>query len=147
MEDVEETGALPKPSASVTPASSEVIEEACTTTDEQHFPLEGQSSGDKGGETSPESPAGSSAERVGNSGSVEVTSVGEEHSGNVTSNLSESGMDNNESASITDATAEPKQITYPQIVKEGRRFNIDLTSKVGNSLTFLSLLKKIYLLH
>ncbi|XP_077163797.1 rab proteins geranylgeranyltransferase component A 1 [Paroedura picta] len=130
VEDAEEVGALPKLSASVTPAASEVVEEACTTTDEEHISLEGQSSGDKGGEHFPESPAGNSAECAGDSDGVEVTSVGEEHNGNITSDLSVSGIENNESASITDATAEPKQITYPQIVKEGRRFNIDLTSKL-----------------
>ncbi|KAL8181020.1 UNVERIFIED_CONTAM: hypothetical protein K2H54_044159, partial [Gekko kuhli] len=130
VEDVEEAGALPKVSASITPASGEVVEDACTTANADHFPLEGQSSGDKGEETSPESPAGGNAECAGDIDSIEVTSVGEERSGSITSDLSVSGTGNNESVSITDATAEPKQITYPQIVKEGRRFNIDLTSKL-----------------
>lgn len=36
-----------------------------------------------------------------------------------------------EAAPSKNAAQEPKKITYSQIVREGRRFNIDLVSKVG----------------
>ncbi|XP_048339093.1 rab proteins geranylgeranyltransferase component A 1-like, partial [Sphaerodactylus townsendi] len=130
MEEVEEDGALPKLSAPVTPASSEFVGDAHTTMDEEHLPLESQSPGDTGEETSPESSAGSRPEVAGDQDSEEVTSPGEEPHSNITSDQSVSGAEANESTSIADATAEPEQITYAQIVKEGRRFNIDLTSKL-----------------
>ncbi|NWU34873.1 RAE1 geranylgeranyltransferase, partial [Hylia prasina] len=37
---------------------------------------------------------------------------------------------NTEAAPSENAAEEPKKITYSQIVREGRRFNIDLVSKV-----------------
>ncbi|XP_054852758.1 rab proteins geranylgeranyltransferase component A 1 isoform X2 [Eublepharis macularius] len=130
VEDVEEAGALPKHSTSVIPTSSEVLEEASATTEEECVPLDGQSSGVKGEETSPESPSENNAKCPDDHNSVEVTSLGEKHSDDVTSDQSVSGTENEESTSIMDATAEPKKITYSQIVKEGRRFNIDLISKL-----------------
>lgn len=64
-----------------------------------------------------------------------VTALGEKHDGNVMTDPSGLEMENHDSALVTEATVEPKKITYPQIVKEGRRFNIDLISKVGNELS------------
>lgn len=43
-----------------------------------------------------------------------------------------------EAAPSENAAQEPKKITYSQIVREGRRFNIDLVSKVGTEWFFLN---------
>lgn len=42
-----------------------------------------------------------------------------------------------EAAPSENAAQEPKKISYSQIVREGRRFNIDLVSKVGTEWLFL----------
>uniref|UniRef100_A0A670K947 Rab proteins geranylgeranyltransferase component A n=1 Tax=Podarcis muralis TaxID=64176 RepID=A0A670K947_PODMU len=131
-EDVEEAGALPKAPASVASASSEVIEEVSGTpeAEEKCFPLEDRPSGTKDEETFPDSAAGSEPECTADHEAVEVTSLGEKPCDNVTPGQSVQEVENNEAASIVEAAAEPRKITYSQIVKEGRRFNIDLISKL-----------------
>ncbi|XP_062997711.1 rab proteins geranylgeranyltransferase component A 1 [Elgaria multicarinata webbii] len=129
-EDVEEAGALSKFSASVPSASGEVVEEVFTTPEAESecFPSEDQSTESKGEETCPQSVAGNNPERTTETDGVEVTSVEEKLCNDATSNQSE--VENIESASITEAAVEPGKITYSQIVKDGRRFNIDLISKL-----------------
>ncbi|XP_034964383.2 rab proteins geranylgeranyltransferase component A 2-like [Zootoca vivipara] len=132
-EDVEEAGALPKAPASVASASSDVIEEVSGTpeAEEECCPLEDQpSSGTKGEETFPSGAAGSEPECTADHKAVEVTSLGEKPCGNVTPGQSVLEVENNEAASIVEAAVDPIKITYSQIVKEGRRFNIDLISKL-----------------
>ncbi|KAH0630971.1 hypothetical protein JD844_004401 [Phrynosoma platyrhinos] len=131
-EDVEEAGALPKMSALVTSASSEIVEEvsAALEADKETLPSEDQSLGANGEETCPESIAQYDPDCTADKDSVEVTSPGEKCCDSATPDQLVSETENSESASLTEATVEPKKITYSQIVKEGRRFNIDLISKL-----------------
>ncbi|XP_061454516.1 rab proteins geranylgeranyltransferase component A 1 isoform X2 [Rhineura floridana] len=127
-EDVEEVGALLKVPVSAAAASSEVVDEVCATPEAESecFPLTDQTSGTKSEETFPNSDREYTAVKDG----VEVTSLGEVLCDNATSGQSVSEIENNESASVTESAVEPRTITYSQIVKEGRRFNIDLISKL-----------------
>lgn len=94
-----------------------------------------QPSGTVGEETSPESVAESDPDCTAPKDDVEVNPLGDGPFDSETSVQPALALENSDSASITAAATEPKRIAYPQIVKEGRRFNIDLISKVGNSLT------------
>ncbi|KAF7244924.1 Rab proteins geranylgeranyltransferase component A 1 [Varanus komodoensis] len=131
-EDVEEAGALSKFNASVTSASGEVAVEPFTPPEVgiECCPLEDQPSESKGEETCPKIVAGSDPEHSAGKDGVEVTSVGEIHRDCATSVQSVLEVENNESASVTEAAVESGKITYPQLVKDGRRFNIDLISKL-----------------
>ncbi|XP_053130057.1 rab proteins geranylgeranyltransferase component A 1 isoform X2 [Hemicordylus capensis] len=130
-EDVEEAGALQNLSALVTSASeaeeegSAISEAGC-----ESCPSEDQSSGTKGEEMSPDSVAGSDQECAAAQNGIQATSLGEKLGDSPTSDQSVLEMGNQESASLVEAAGEPKKITYAQIVKEGRRFNIDLISKL-----------------
>ena len=52
---------------------------------------------------------------------------------------STAGKETSENVPVAEDTEQPKKnrITYSQIIKEGRRFNIDLVSKVSNSFAHL----------
>ncbi|XP_015743241.1 rab proteins geranylgeranyltransferase component A 1 isoform X1 [Python bivittatus] len=128
-EDVEEAGALPRPSASTTSAFSTVSEETSAITEVESgcLPLDGET---KSEETCPQSVTGSDPERTNDKEGTEVTSLEEKYCNSIMPDPSVSETGNNKSELITEAAAEPREITYPQIVKEGRRFNIDLISKL-----------------
>lgn len=157
-EDVEEEGALAKVSGSVSPSFSEAVEEdlAIRKAESESFSLDDlkdQPSSPKGEETPPENITGSDLKCAASGEEKEVTSLGDGQCDSATPVQPLPETENSDSASITSGT-EPKRIAYPQIVKEGRRFNIDLISKVGNSLTIsfftnlsLFLILKISVLH
>ncbi|XP_066105044.1 rab proteins geranylgeranyltransferase component A 1 [Saccopteryx bilineata] len=122
-EAVEEAGALQKNHASVTAANStEAASPARLSTAElppgTTEPVEHMASGDAG--TARGAP------------DVEAT-VGAENPGGDTGVLSTSQGETSGNMPVAEDTAEPpkkNRITYSQIVKEGRRFNIDLVSKL-----------------
>ncbi|XP_066496067.1 rab proteins geranylgeranyltransferase component A 1 [Tiliqua scincoides] len=132
-EDVEEEGALAKVSVSVSLSLSEAAEEdsAVHKAESESFSLNDQPSETIGEETSPESVTGSDPKCATIRDDEEVISLGDGHCDSVAPVQPVTETENSDSASITaPATAEPKRIAYPQIVKEGRRFNIDLISKL-----------------
>ncbi|XP_068963840.1 rab proteins geranylgeranyltransferase component A 1 isoform X2 [Petaurus breviceps papuanus] len=117
-EHVEEVGAVQKNPASVTSASSndppDSMGTACSDTSELTAPL-----------SEPET-----AQEVSD---IDVT-LGNENQGGDT-DCSQSPLEQEKAANVPvgeDVVDAPKKnrITYSQIVKEGRRFNIDLTSKL-----------------
>ncbi|XP_063169769.1 rab proteins geranylgeranyltransferase component A 1 [Candoia aspera] len=128
-EDVEEAGALPRPSPSTTSAFSKVSEETSPVTEIETgcLPSDGEA---KSEETCLQSVTGSDPECTSDKEATEVTSLEEKYCDSIMPDPSVSETGNNKSESITEAAAEPRKITYPQIVKEGRRFNIDLISKL-----------------
>ncbi|KAM6143492.1 rab proteins geranylgeranyltransferase component A 1-like isoform 2-T2 [Erethizon dorsatum] len=120
-EDIEETGALQKSHASVTSANS--IEDAdpnCLPTDESLSPLSC--------EVPAEQTPSSDTEIILEVNDAEVTGKKGSHSDDKTS---EEEMSTN-MYTAEDTMEQPKKnrITYSQIIKEGRRFNIDLVSKL-----------------
>ncbi|XP_039187679.1 rab proteins geranylgeranyltransferase component A 1 isoform X1 [Crotalus tigris] len=120
-EDVEEAGALPRPSASSTSALSEDSEETSAATEIEKGCVSSDG-GAKSEESCPQSDAGSDPQGTSDkTGDAEATSLEVNSSDSIVDNKSEP---------IPEAPAEPRKITYPQIVKEGRRFNIDLISKL-----------------
>nr|XP_003223406.2 PREDICTED: rab proteins geranylgeranyltransferase component A 1 [Anolis carolinensis] len=127
-EDVEEVGALSR--MSTLAISSEVVEEVSITSEaeKETLPSEDQSLGSDSEEMHPKSVAQHDAECTAGKDGVETTSPGEKDCDSVIPNLLE--RENSESASMTEAADEPRKITYSQVVKEGRRFNIDLVSKL-----------------
>uniref|UniRef100_A0A0G2KAD5 Rab proteins geranylgeranyltransferase component A n=1 Tax=Rattus norvegicus TaxID=10116 RepID=A0A0G2KAD5_RAT len=122
--DVEEAGALQKNHASVTSAQSaeaaEAAETSCLPTAVEPLSMgsceiPAEQSQCPGPESSPEV---NDAEATGKKENSDAKSSTEEPSENV--------------PKVQDNTETPKKnrITYSQIIKEGRRFNIDLVSKV-----------------
>uniref|UniRef100_A0A8C9PBF1 Rab proteins geranylgeranyltransferase component A n=1 Tax=Spermophilus dauricus TaxID=99837 RepID=A0A8C9PBF1_SPEDA len=121
-EYVEEAGALKKNHACVTPVnSSKAADSACLPTEDESLSTE---SCEVPAEQTPSSDPESTLEI----NDAEATGEKENHSDDKTSEEK-----TNENVPTAEDTAEqPKKnrITYSQIVKEGRRFNIDLVSKL-----------------
>lgn len=123
-EDVEEAGALARVPAFGTSVAEEVAEEP----EKECSPLESSVPGaenwesDKATSTDPPNAAEGS-----------VTEVNSENESSHSTASGESTLELGKSeAALSEVSAqEPKKITYSQIVREGRRFNIDLVSKVG----------------
>lgn len=117
--DVKEAGALQKNHASVTSTDSiEAAEAACLPTADTS--LNTRSCETLAEETQSSEPESSLAEAAGEK---------ENHSGDKATE--EEPSEN--VPKVQDNTEPPKKnrITYSQIIKEGRRFNIDLVSKVS----------------
>ncbi|KAJ6663311.1 hypothetical protein lerEdw1_010447 [Lerista edwardsae] len=132
-EDVEEDGALAKVSGSVSSTFVEDAEEdlGFHKAESESFSLTDQPSGTVGEETSHETVAESDPECTAHKDDVEVTPLGDRPCDSETPVHPALEPENSDSASITaTAATEPKRVAYPQIVKEGRRFNIDLISKL-----------------
>ncbi|XP_058392266.1 rab proteins geranylgeranyltransferase component A 1 isoform X2 [Diceros bicornis minor] len=126
-EDVEEAGALQKNHASVTSVNStEAADSACLPTEDESLST---TSCEMPAEQTPSSDPESALEV----NDVEATGEKENHRDDKTCVLSTSEEETSENVPPVEDTAEqPKKsrITYSQIIKEGRRFNIDLVSKV-----------------
>ncbi|KAJ7310286.1 hypothetical protein JRQ81_007187 [Phrynocephalus forsythii] len=130
-EGVEEDGALAKLSSLETPVSGEVAEEVTATPEAvEGLPSEDPSSASKDEETCPANAAGRDPEcttdQDGAGGAPEM----EKPLDSVTSDPSGLGVEHSASGAEAAAADEPKRMTYSKIVKEGRRFNIDLISKL-----------------
>ncbi|XP_008271215.2 rab proteins geranylgeranyltransferase component A 1 [Oryctolagus cuniculus] len=121
-EDVEEAGALQKNHASVTSANStEAADSACLPTEDESLSIVScEMSAEQTPSSDPESaPEVNDAEATGEKGDhCDDKTSEEETSTNV--------------PTAADTIEQPKKnrITYSQIIKEGRRFNIDLVSKL-----------------
>ena len=128
-EDVEEAGALPKLpvfGASGTEGAAQESEEECPPA-ESTLP--------EAGSRAPETAAGTEPASAVEGGDTEITSESESsHNTALGESALQSG--NTEAAPAETSAGEPKKITYSQIVREGRRFNIDLVSKVGTECLF-----------
>ncbi|KAG8508346.1 Rab proteins geranylgeranyltransferase component A 1, partial [Galemys pyrenaicus] len=125
-EDVEEVGALQKNHTSVTSTNStEVADSAC-------LPKENESLSTENCEKPIEQTPSSHPESVLEINDVETTGAKENHCDDKTCVQSSSEEEGSENVSTAeDNTKQPKKnITYSQIIKEGRRFNIDLVSKL-----------------
>lgn len=128
-EDVEEAGALQKNHASVTSANStEAADSACLPTEDESLSIVScEMSAEQTPSSDPESaPEVNDAEATGEKGDhCDDKTSEEETSTNV--------------PTAADTIEQPKKnrITYSQIIKEGRRFNIDLVSKVSTDFTHL----------
>ncbi|XP_011944830.1 PREDICTED: rab proteins geranylgeranyltransferase component A 1 isoform X3 [Cercocebus atys] len=126
-EDVEEAGALQKNHALVTSANS------TEAADSSFLPMEDESLSTMNCEMLTEQTPSSDPENVLEVNGAEVTGEKENHCDDKTCVPSTSAEDVSENVPIAeDTTEQPKKnrITYSQIIKEGRRFNIDLVSKV-----------------
>uniref|UniRef100_A0A8I5N8W4 Rab proteins geranylgeranyltransferase component A n=1 Tax=Papio anubis TaxID=9555 RepID=A0A8I5N8W4_PAPAN len=126
-EDVEEAGALQKNHALVTSANS------TEAADSSFLPMEDESLSTMNCEMLTEQTPSSDPENVLEVNGAEVTGEKENHCDDKTCVPSTSAEDMSENVPIAeDTTEQPKKnrITYSQIIKEGRRFNIDLVSKV-----------------
>uniref|UniRef100_A0A8D0HCD4 Rab proteins geranylgeranyltransferase component A n=1 Tax=Sphenodon punctatus TaxID=8508 RepID=A0A8D0HCD4_SPHPU len=125
-DDVEETGALPQLSAFITSNICEAPQES----EEECLHLDSRSLEAETGEIPPECVAKNDPESTTQS-KGDVTSEREKCPDDATSGQSAVEAVTPEMASVTEAASpEPKKIIYSQIVKEGRRFNIDLVSKL-----------------
>ncbi|XP_039726137.1 rab proteins geranylgeranyltransferase component A 1 isoform X3 [Pteropus medius] len=126
-EDVEEAGALQKNHASVTSANStEAADSAC-------LPTENESLSTVSCEMPIEQTPSSDPESALEVNDVEETGEKENHCDDKTCVPSISEEKSSENVpTAEDITEQPKKnrITYSQIIKEGRRFNIDLVSKL-----------------
>ncbi|XP_008517790.1 rab proteins geranylgeranyltransferase component A 1 [Equus przewalskii] len=126
-EDVEEAGALQKNHAAVTSANStEAADSACLPTEDESLST---ASCERPAEQTPSSDAESALEV----NDAEATGEKENHCDDKTCVPSTSEEETGENVPTVEDTAEqPKKnrITYAQIIKEGRRFNIDLVSKL-----------------
>uniref|UniRef100_A0A8C6DKL7 Rab proteins geranylgeranyltransferase component A n=1 Tax=Moschus moschiferus TaxID=68415 RepID=A0A8C6DKL7_MOSMO len=126
-EDVEEAGALQKNHASVTSVNStEPADSAC-------LPTEDESLSTTSCEIPTEQTPSSDPERALEVNYVQVTGEKEYHCDDKTCFPSTEEKETSENVPVAEDTAEqPKKnrITYSQIIKEGRRFNIDLVSKL-----------------
>lgn len=133
-EDVEEAGALQKNHASVTSVNStKAADSAC-------LPTEDESLSTTSCEIHTEQTPSSDPERPVEVNDVQVTGEKENHCDDKTCVPSTAEKETSENVPVAEDIAEqPKKnrITYSQIIKEGRRFNIDLVSKVSNSFTHL----------
>uniref|UniRef100_A0A8B9YRH0 Rab proteins geranylgeranyltransferase component A n=1 Tax=Bos mutus grunniens TaxID=30521 RepID=A0A8B9YRH0_BOSMU len=126
-EDVEEAGALQKNHASVTSVNcTEAADSAC-------LPVEDESLRTTSCEIPAEQTPSSDPERALEVNDVQVTGEKENCCDDNTCVPSTAAKETSENVPVAEDTAEqPKKnrITYSQIIKEGRRFNIDLVSKV-----------------
>ncbi|NWV30774.1 RAE2 geranylgeranyltransferase, partial [Grantiella picta] len=129
-EGVEEAGALPKLPVFGTPAAQGVLEketpaaEGISPGSEESPAAEGISVGSEKENPAAEIP-------IAESQSPEAEqSPGTETSPSTASDESSPEPGKTEAAPSENAAQEPKKITYSQIVREGRRFNIDLVSKL-----------------
>uniref|UniRef100_A0AAA9SNF3 Rab proteins geranylgeranyltransferase component A n=2 Tax=Bos TaxID=9903 RepID=A0AAA9SNF3_BOVIN len=126
-EDVEEAGALQKNHASVTSVNcTEAADSAC-------LPVEDESLRTTSCEIPAEQTPSSDPERALEVNDVQVTGEKENCCDDNTCVPSTAEKETSENVPVAEDTAEqPKKnrITYSQIIKEGRRFNIDLVSKV-----------------
>ncbi|XP_036126705.1 rab proteins geranylgeranyltransferase component A 1 isoform X1 [Molossus molossus] len=127
QEDVEEAGALQKNHASATSANStEAADSACLPTEDES---PSTTSSDVPAEQTPRSDPGSAPEGA----EAEVSGEKENLCDDKTCVLSTSEEGTSENVPVAEDITEPpknNRITYSQIVKEGRRFNIDLVSKL-----------------
>ncbi|XP_010217713.1 PREDICTED: rab proteins geranylgeranyltransferase component A 1-like, partial [Tinamus guttatus] len=114
-EDVEEAGALSKLPLFATSGAEGAAQEL----EKETIPMEN---------TLPEKAASSDPASATEGGETEITSEGGS-SPNAASGESDSRVGKTEAAPSENSAQEPKKITYSQIVREGRRFNIDLVSK------------------
>uniref|UniRef100_A0A286Y4S9 Rab proteins geranylgeranyltransferase component A n=1 Tax=Cavia porcellus TaxID=10141 RepID=A0A286Y4S9_CAVPO len=121
-EDIEETGALQKNHASVTSANStEAADPNCLSTEEVSLsPLNSEV-------TAYQTP-NSDTEVAPEVNDAEVTGKKESHSDDKTSE--EETSKNKSTAEDSTEQLKKNRIAYSQIIKEGRRFNIDLVSKL-----------------
>ncbi|KAK2083499.1 hypothetical protein P7K49_038735 [Saguinus oedipus] len=130
-EDVEEAGALQKNHALVTCTNStEAADSAC-------LPTEDESLSTVSCELLIEQTPSSDPESALEVNGAEVTGEKENHCDDKTCVPSTSAEEMSENVPIAeDTTEQPKKnkITYSQIIKEGRRFNIDLVSKVKQNI-------------
>ncbi|XP_060263413.1 rab proteins geranylgeranyltransferase component A 1 isoform X2 [Ovis aries] len=126
-EDVEEAGALQKNHASVTSVNcTEAADSAC-------LPIEDESLRTTSCEIPAEQTPSSDPDRALEVNDVQVTGEKENHCDDNTCVPSTAEKETSENVPVAEDTAEqPKKnrITYSQIIKEGRRFNIDLVSKL-----------------
>uniref|UniRef100_A0A4W2GLJ8 Rab proteins geranylgeranyltransferase component A n=1 Tax=Bos indicus x Bos taurus TaxID=30522 RepID=A0A4W2GLJ8_BOBOX len=126
-EDVEEAGALQKNHASVTSVNcTEAADSAC-------LPVEDESLRTTSCEIPAEQTPSSDPERALEVNDVQVTGEKENCCDDNTCVPSTAEKETSENVPVAEDTAEqPKKnrITYSQIIKEGRRFNIDLVSKL-----------------
>ncbi|NXC66909.1 RAE2 geranylgeranyltransferase, partial [Anhinga anhinga] len=122
-EDVEEAGALPKLpifGASAAEGAAQESEKECPPTESAVLQAEGRE---------PEKATGTEPASATEGNDTEITSENESsHSTTLGESAPESGK--TEAAPSEISAQEPKKITYSQIVREGRRFNIDLVSKL-----------------
>lgn len=123
-EDVEEAGALPKLpvfGASGAEGFARELEKECPPVESALLEVESRE---------PEKATGTEPASATEGNDAEVTSENESsHSTALGESTLELGK--TEAAPSETSAQEPKKITYSQIVREGRRFNIDLVSKVG----------------
>ncbi|NXR29129.1 RAE1 geranylgeranyltransferase, partial [Cinclus mexicanus] len=138
-EGVEEAGALPKlpvsgaPGAQgLSPASEKEspAAEGISLGSEQSPAAEGSEKENPAAERPGEEPQSPEAEQAPAPGAGAGTAPG--HGTAPSTALGESPLEpaKTETAPSENAAQEPKKITYSQIVREGRRFNIDLASKL-----------------
>ncbi|XP_070808230.1 rab proteins geranylgeranyltransferase component A 1 [Pituophis catenifer annectens] len=128
-EDVEEAGALPRPSASATSAFSKDSEETSAVTEVENGCLSSDG-GAKSEEICPQSDAGGDPQGTSDEEETGGTSLEGKSSDSIVPDPTALATGDHKSEPVPEAAAEPRKITYPQIVKEGRRFNIDLISKL-----------------
>ncbi|XP_007955890.1 rab proteins geranylgeranyltransferase component A 1, partial [Orycteropus afer afer] len=126
-EDVEEAGALQKNHASVTSVNlTEAADSVC-------LPTEDESLSTVSCEMPPEQTPSSNPESAPEINDVEAVEEKENHCNDKICVQTTSEEETSENMPTAEYTAEqPKKnvITYSQIIKEGRRFNIDLVSKL-----------------
>lgn len=131
---VEEAGALQKNHASVTSMNStEAEDSACLPTEDES--LSTRSCEMPTGQTPSSDP-----EHALEVNDVDRTGEKENHCDDKTCVTSTSEKETSENVpTVEDIAEQPKQnrITYSQIIKEGRRFNIDLVSKVSTNFAHL----------
>lgn len=123
-EDVEEAGALSK-----LPGFGASAAEGVAEASEKDGPP-GESASAELESQEPDEATGSEPASATEGNDTEVTS---ENESAPSAALGESALEPRraETAPADSSAKEPKRITYSQIVREGRRFNIDLVSKVG----------------
>lgn len=123
-EDVEEAGALARLPAYGASVAEEVAEEP----EKECSPLESAVPGAENLESEKATSVDPASAAEGN-----VTEINAENESSHDSASGESTLESGKTeAALSEISAqEPKKITYSQIVREGRRFNIDLVSKVG----------------
>ncbi|XP_034637427.1 rab proteins geranylgeranyltransferase component A 1 [Trachemys scripta elegans] len=125
-EDVKEAGALSKLPAFGASDTSEAAQES----EKECLPVESQSLGTESCEISPESVTCNDPESMTERKDAEMTS---ERENLCDATFDQSALETGKTENVSTAEAaalDPKKITYTQIVKEGRRFNIDLVSKL-----------------
>uniref|UniRef100_G3X8N4 RAE1/2 domain-containing protein n=1 Tax=Meleagris gallopavo TaxID=9103 RepID=G3X8N4_MELGA len=122
-EDVEEAGAL----ARVPAFGASVAEEGAEEPEKECSPLESSVPGAENWESEKATSTDPASAAEGN-----ITEINSENesSHNTASGESTLELGKTEAALSEVSAQEPKKITYSQIVREGRRFNIDLVSKL-----------------